>query len=428
LAWVAHTTWQVVLVSVGAASGASGVTTAPTTQPAPFELPPPATAPAVIDEPGTREVRLYLPGREEPVSYWLCLPAGCGAGQEPPLLLALHGTNDTAREMIDFWAARKARVPMIIAAPQGIGPGWRSGDLATIRAMLEHLRVHVSYDRRRVLLAGFSAGGAMGLYLLYREQLEVTAVAALANYVPPSITADEVHARRHVPVFYAVGMADVNHERMRRGIQYLRSAGGNVDLYRPRLGHTLDAGVGQSALDWLFDQCARDVEAVIAGATPGGAVAESAVKLEGIIAQRRWHEPAHVERASAALARIKAPGRHDLDAARNLMAEGRGAEAVERLRQVEVAYAGSRLGREARAIRMQAEADPQVREALAERAARRRAEEALAMYAGAQRLVADGRFDEAADRCRRVIRLYGDTPGAERARYLLSILQPRSSP
>ena len=64
----------------GAAAGASG-TAAAVTQPAPFELPPPATAPAVIDEPGTRKLRLSVPGREGPAHYWLHLPAGCGTIQ-----------------------------------------------------------------------------------------------------------------------------------------------------------------------------------------------------------------------------------------------------------------------------------------------------------------------------------------------------------
>ena len=81
----------------------------------------------------------------------------------------------------------------------------------------------------------------------------VTAVAALANYGPPWITDEQVRARRHVPVFYAVGMADVNHERMREGIGRVRSAGGRVDLYRPTLGHVLDPTVAQAAVDWWLN-------------------------------------------------------------------------------------------------------------------------------------------------------------------------------
>ena len=55
------------------------------------------------------------------------------------------------------------------------------GNVATIRAMLTHLESHVSFDPQRVLLAGFSAGGAMSFYLLYVERFPTTAVVASAG-------------------------------------------------------------------------------------------------------------------------------------------------------------------------------------------------------------------------------------------------------
>ena len=422
---VMHSLW-VVLAAVWAS--ASAQESAPATQRAPFELAPPASTPVKIDKPAMGRVILTVAGRSEPGYYWLRLPPGYGPGRDVPLLIALHGTDDTAQEMIDFWSARSARVPMIIAAPEAIGTGWGNEDLPTIRSMLTNLREWVWYDRERVLLAGFSAGGAMGFHLLYKERVPVSAVVALANYVPPSIKAEEVEARRHLPVFYAVGMADVNHERMREGIQWLRRAGGNVDLYRPRIGHTLDAGVGQAALDWFFDQCARRVEAIVAGTSSEDDLAELAVALERIVGQSRWHEPVHVTRAAEALERLEAPGRRQLDAARGLVSARRGADAAEILRKVEASHGGGRLGREARRLRLEVEADPGVQAELARRATQQRADDALRMYAGAQRLVADGKMGEAADRCRRIIELYGDTPAAVRARNLLNILEVRTSP
>jgi len=319
-------------------------------------------------------------------------------------------------------------LPMLIAAPQARGPGWRDEDIPAIRAMLSHLSAHVSYDEDRVLLAGFSAGGAMSLHLLYKESIPVTAVVALANYVPPRITRDEVHGHRRVPVFYAVGMTDVNHERMRVGIQHLRSAGGNVTLYRPQIGHQLDPQVGQAALDWFFNQCARRLVAAIEQAPADPCVARAAANLERIITRARWHEPAHVERASQMLEQIEAAGRADLADAHTLIARARLADAVEALREIESVYGSSRLGREARSVRETIEIDPAVRKQLADRADRRRAHHALDMYAHAQRLVARGKFAEAADHCRRVIQLYGDTPAAGRARFLLNLIEKRISP
>jgi len=67
-----------------------------------------------------------------------------------------------------------------------------------------------------------------------------------------------------------------------------------------------------------------------------------------------------------------------------------------------------------------------VRRETAERQTRRRAEQASSMYTTAQHLVVQRRFDEAAEQCRRVLDLYADTPSAERARALLTLLEKRN--
>ena len=121
----------------GALAPAVGATTG--TRPAPAEELPPASAPAaVIDRPAVVKVALSIPGRSEPAYYWLRRPAGHGPGQCGPLLIALHGTDDSARQMIDFWAARHARVPMLIpwrGRPEcGAGRRWRAAQALENRA------------------------------------------------------------------------------------------------------------------------------------------------------------------------------------------------------------------------------------------------------------------------------------------------------
>jgi poly(3-hydroxybutyrate) depolymerase len=388
----------------------------------------PTTAPAVPAESTITRVRLRIPGRPNPAEYWVRTPPGYASDQCPALIIALHGTDDTARQMVDFWGSLHTPAPVLLVAPQGVGKGWSESDLPTIQAMWADLQNRFGFDLDRVLLAGFSAGGAMTFELLYKEKLPVTAAAALANYVPPRITAADVAARRHVPVFYAVGMEDLNRERMRVGLDYLRSAGANIDLYRPRIGHTLDAGVAQKALDWFFDQCRKRLDAQIDEASKDEGLPSAIACLEAIITQARWYEPATVAKASQILDRREEQGRADLRTAEGLAATGHKVEAAELLRKISTTYRHGRLARAARAQCDPLESDPVVRNEVARRQAARRANEASTLYQSAQRLLVQNRRAEAADACETIITQYSDTPTATRARRLLELLQSRSTP
>jgi poly(3-hydroxybutyrate) depolymerase len=389
---------------------------------------PTTSTSAPADRAVTAKVPLAINGRDTSAAYWLRLPPGYEAGQKPALLICLHGTDDTANDMIAFWGRLRTPYPVMIAAPQGVAPGWRSDDLPTIRAMFAHLREQMSYDANRVLLAGFSAGGAMTFRLLYKEAAPVTAAAALANYVPVSISPEEVKQRRSVPVFYAVGMADVNHERMHFGIRRLRDAGGNVTLYRPEIGHVLDPVVGQAALGWFFEEMRNALGQRIKAAAQDPNVAGAVLMLEEIAAQARWHENTHAESARQMLEQLEAPGREQLDRCRKLIATGRKADAVEELLKIETQYGAGRLGWEARHIRLKLETEPEVRQELAERTAKRREAEALDLYQSAQKLAGRRQFQEAAERCRQILTMYKDTASAERAQFLLTTLEKRISP
>src|SRR5690606_3427787 len=143
------------------------------------------------------------------------------------------------------------------------------------------------------------------MHLVYAEGLSFAGVAALANYVPPRLTEEQIRARRHVPVFYAVGIKDVNAGRMQIGLDLLRTCGANVDLYRPQIGHVLDSSVAQAALDWLMDRCDRRVTEIIQTARGAEDRAAAAIRLEGLIAQSAWHASAHVDASRRALAEIE---------------------------------------------------------------------------------------------------------------------------
>lgn len=388
-----------------------------------FEL-----APNKLDAPGSDRIELPVPGRATPATCWVHRPAGYRPGARPPLIVCLHGTDDTAEQMIEFWRERSYRVPPVLAAPQGLGRGWSSDDVPAIQATLDYLQKSVSYDPHRVLLLGFSAGGTMVFQLLYHENVRVSAAAALANYVPPTLTLEQVRSRKDVPVFYAVGMSDINHGLMRAGLEFLRSAGANVELFRPDIGHTLDPRVAQATIDWFYTVCDRQTDAAIEAAARGVPASSMALRVEEIAAQPDWFSPLQVERAARVLEALEKPGRELMRDADRLAADDQVGPAVELYLKVESDHGIGRLAGEARTRRERLESDAVTRERIRQFVAGKRAEQAMSEYARAQRLVAQHRLADAAEVCRRLVDAYGDTPAALRAERLLNLIDGRTRP
>lgn len=387
-----------------------------------------STLPCADDNIGkTSPFTLSVSGRSKPMIYWLYLPAGYSSGDRPALVIGLHGTDDNARQMIDFMTALPTPIPMMIIAPQSIGRGWSSSDIPGIRAMLADITKRYPYDDRRVLLMGFSAGGAMSLHLLYGEQISVTAVAALAGYVPPQLTEEQIDRRRAVPVFFAVGMHDQNHASMHDGLARLRAAGIEVCLYRPHLGHVLDKQVAEAALQWFLERCATNLRVHIAGVADDSDLAEASLALEAVMAQARWHEPEQIEAARRMLAKVEVTGRERLNQADQLARQGREVDAVDLLRRIEADYGSSRMGNQARDRRLILERQPSVQGQLAQRQDRRHREQALRLYLEARDLMQQEQFSAAVDCCHRLLNGFEDTCWADSARDLLNNLRERSS-
>lgn len=357
--------------------------------------------------------------------YLLAKPRGYRHGDRPPLVICLHETGTGARTILEFWRRLDSPIGMLLVAPEHHMPGWRETDLPCINAMSEHLGKHVTYDRRRVLLAGYSAGGAMAMHLLFAEGFAASAVAAMANYVPPSTTPQMVAARRDVPIFYAVGMRDINHDRMRDSIRLLQSNGGALELFRPNIGHHLDPHVGQRAMDWFVgmttEQSLKRIEQAVESGRQGR-YASGMSDVEPIVRQAKWHPPAVVARARPVLAELERAGLDMLAEADDLSRRGQHVAAIERFHAIETAYGESGIGDKARKRRAVLEGNPGIRSAqLAKQ------DEDLGKAAGqslrwAQKLVARRRYRQAKEQCRRIMRMYPRSPEATRARTLLDQL------
>jgi len=358
--------------------------------------------------------------------YLLGKPAGYQPGDRPPLIVCLHETDTGAAAILEFWLALKTPVNMLLVAPEHHLPGWREADMPCLRAMVEHVNRHLTYDPQRVLLTGYSAGGAMAFHLVYAEGFPATAVAATANYVPPSVTAKMIAARRDVPVFYAVGERDINHDRMRSSIELLQAHVGSLTLLRPEIGHRLDPVVGQQAMDWFVQTITQQSLRQIDQAAHMQRTEDYAAGLalvEPIVSQYRWHPPEVVSRAEAVLADLERPGRQDVAKAEHLIQQGHLLPALELLRKLEDRYGASRLGAEIRDRRERLESNARVRSAEQSRRSAERDKAGQQALLHAQRLVANRQYELAKEQCRTILSAYPDTVAAVRAQTLLDQLR-----
>ncbi len=364
--------------------------------------------------------------------YWLALPAEYDPQVAYPLIVCLHGTETNADDILGFWLSLEAELPLVMVAPQGVDAGWRDADLRFIEQLRSHVRETLGYDPARVLLTGHSAGGAMAFHLLYAESFPATAIAVTANYVPPTVTKEMVAARSDVPVFYAVGEADLNLPRMREGLHLLRGAGAGVSVERPKIGHVLDPDIGQAALSWFESVCRRDAKARLDEArldvNKDHYLGPAASALEDILRNRRAHFAEHVALATDLLNGLQGPGRRLLSNARALARGHKPLTARMLLLEVEQRYQPSSLAGEARARREHLEQLPEVARELAADLETRQEQAAAGLWRTALSALAGARL-EAAERCaRNLLELYPESAVADDARNLIQEIEAANGP
>jgi phospholipase/carboxylesterase len=139
---------------------------------------------------------------------------------------------------------------------------WRGPeDEAGLRASAAGVRELVEREQergvppQRVVLAGFSQGGALALYTALREPVRLAGVIALSSYLPlASKLAQEAHpANAAVAIFMAHGSYDpvipqVFGERSR---DVLRAGGHDVEWHSYPVPHTVCAEEIRDLREWL---------------------------------------------------------------------------------------------------------------------------------------------------------------------------------
>lgn len=132
-----------------------------------------------------------------------------------PLMVALHGNNDTAAGTVPFWRPATAQ-GFVLAVPGSaeisLSPGlfvWNDADRAhaDVLGHVERIAREQRIDPSRIVLGGFSAGAWRALQLAYSPAMRARAAIAVGPWIPLK-EVDPLASACPVRTFIAVGDHD----------------------------------------------------------------------------------------------------------------------------------------------------------------------------------------------------------------------------
>ncbi|MEV0090250.1 PHB depolymerase family esterase [Streptomyces sp. NPDC050738] len=153
-------------------------------------------------------------------TYLLHAPAKSAAATPKPLLIAFHGSGESAADMRSRTALNRAAAArtMLIAYPEGLDHAWGAGAAATkerpdpdtdvrfTEALIKDLvRTHRA-DPAHVYAVGFSNGGSMALRMAAQRPKLLAGAASVAGQLPTGTA--KVTPTGPVPVLLIHGSAD----------------------------------------------------------------------------------------------------------------------------------------------------------------------------------------------------------------------------
>lgn len=206
--------------------------------------------------PGSYRELAVLPSGDT-LRYTLYVPRGIEGGEPVPLVLAAHfGGRVTPWMGGDF--AELLVLPAlsnfvsVIVAPDAVGPrGWSAADEDRVLWLMDRVREAYPIDEQRILMTGFSAGGAFTWSFANGHQDLFTAV------IPMAASTRGATAPWTVPVHAIHSTADevVPIGPVQAYVAAQRAAGGPVELHVvegiPHHRTTEFAGPLREALVWL---------------------------------------------------------------------------------------------------------------------------------------------------------------------------------
>lgn len=125
---------------------------------------------------------------------------------------------------------------------------------AMVNQLIQH-EIAQGIPSDKIVLAGFSQGGAMALYsgLCYPQKL--AGILALSCYLPlaTQIAIEASAANKEIPVFMAHGSMDdiVNISLGEYSCQYLQNLGYNIEFHRYSMAHNVSLEEISDVAQWL---------------------------------------------------------------------------------------------------------------------------------------------------------------------------------
>ena len=107
----------------------------------------------------------------------------------------------------------------------------------------------------RIILAGFSQGGAIALHTGLRYRKQLAGIMALSTYLPlaDTLSMERVSENDNVPVMMAHGLYDpvVPFSVAQRSSEQLRTQGYDVELHEFEMEHTVCSAEIKAISDWI---------------------------------------------------------------------------------------------------------------------------------------------------------------------------------
>ncbi len=113
---------------------------------------------------------------------------------------------------------------------------------AYIESLIAH-EVSLGIAANKIVLAGFSQGGAIALHTALRQQQALAGVLALSTYLPlqPLLAAEKTEANQHTPIFMAHGSHDevISLAIFQRSVEALQAQNYAVDWHEYPMAHSV---------------------------------------------------------------------------------------------------------------------------------------------------------------------------------------------
>lgn len=198
--------------------------------------------------------------RNEPILVYV--PDTVDRTKPAPLIVALHGRGESPHAHLPFWKDAADRLGAVVTAPRGVRKGhirllntWDKPDIESTRdtsdidaeaskmvvdEAIARAAEECNIDNRRIVLAGYSQGGAVALRLLVDDPHRYAGAFTMATlYKSPGVEAwRKACETRKIRVCLFTGELDRLKRHSEKANRELTEAGVEVWLIRmPSVGH-----------------------------------------------------------------------------------------------------------------------------------------------------------------------------------------------